>query len=74
MVEARPPGWMTRLPITAMNLYGSSLVISPAASFVIAVSSAPQDLFIVLRPFCHCQVLTRILDKTADGVDDAERG
>jgi len=27
-VEARPPGWITRLPINAMNLYGSSAATS----------------------------------------------
>lgn len=34
-VDARPPGWITRLPITAMNLYGSSFAISSATGFVI---------------------------------------
>jgi hypothetical protein len=33
-VDARPPGWITRLPTVAMNLYGSSRSTSAAASFV----------------------------------------
>jgi len=40
-VGARPPGWMTRLPITAMNLYGSSAAMSSAAGLVITVPSDP---------------------------------
>ena len=38
-VEARPPGWITRLPSVAMNLYGSRPAISSAWSLV--TSSPP---------------------------------
>ena len=38
-VEARPPGWITRLPMTAMNLYGSRSLISDGASLVAIAAS-----------------------------------
>ena len=38
-VEARPPGWITRLPMTAMNLYGSRSLISRGASLVAMAAS-----------------------------------
>lgn len=47
-LEDRPPGWMTRLPITAMNLYGSSPAISPDASFVTILTSARHPGIIVI--------------------------
>ena len=42
-VEARPPGWITCLPMTAMNAYGSSAATSRAASLVMSLPA--QALF-----------------------------
>lgn len=38
-VDPRPPGWITRLPMTAMNLHGSRSLISPGTSLVAIVPS-----------------------------------
>jgi hypothetical protein len=55
-VEARPPGWMTRLPVTAMNLYGFSPAVCSGASFV--TIAHPSDRSVDAHRALHPAILS----------------